>query len=261
MGRFKSKLEYVILFSLLIVFGMFLVGLCYAQVGPEEDSPLRVPEPGSLALISTGGVFGYLIRFARRRFQDFKRFFDIVVSVTGLVITSPIIALTGLIIRIVSAGPIFFKQERVGLDGTVFNIYKLRTMKVGAEKDTGPVWAKEDDPRLIKFGKIIRKMHIDELPQLVNVLKGEMSTIGPRPERPAFVQRLEQEVKDYRKRLKVKPGITGLAQVWHKYDETIEDVKRKIKFDLLYIRRMCLWVDMRILAMTVVAVLTGKGAR
>ena len=130
-----------------------------------------------------------------------------------------------------------------------------------AEKITGPVWANERDPRVTLVGRLLRRMRIDEFPQLINVLKGQMSIIGPRPERPIFARRLESEIKDYGKRLNVKPGITGLAQVWHKYDETIEDVKRKLKLDLLYIRKMCLWVDMRILALTIIAVLTGKGAR
>jgi len=134
-------------------------------------------------------------------------------------------------------------------------------MKVDAEKNTGPMWAQEDDPRLIKFGKVIRKTHIDELPQLYNVLVGDMSIVGPRPERPELVEKLKEQITDYEKRLQVKPGITGLAQVWHKYDETIKDVKKKIKYDLLYIREMCLMVDLRILARTFVVVLTGRGAR
>ena len=143
----------------------------------------------------------------------------------------------------------------------MFDIYKIRTMRVDAEKYTGPVWAKEDDPRLIKFGKIIRKLHIDELPQLYNVVKGDMSIVGPRPERPVFVEKLCEEILDYKKRIKVRPGITGLAQVRHKYDETIADVRKKVKYDLLYIREMCFMVDLRILLRTVVVAVTGKGAR
>lgn len=218
------------------------------------------PEPGSLALISTG-IFGWVVGFARRRFQQFKRCFDVVGSAVGIVLVSPIVAFAAIVIKTVSPGPAFFRQERVGRGGKIFNMYKLRTMRLDAEKDTGPVWAKEGDSRYIKSGRIIRKMHIDELPQLINVLKGEMSIIGPRPERPVFVEELSREITDYKKRLKVKPGITGLAQVRQKYDETIKDVRRKVKFDLLYVRRMCLWVDMRILALTAVVALTGKGAR
>jgi lipopolysaccharide/colanic/teichoic acid biosynthesis glycosyltransferase len=134
-------------------------------------------------------------------------------------------------------------------------------MEVDAEKYTGPVWAEEDDPRLIRFGKIIRKLHLDELPQLFNVLKGNMSIVGPRPERPVFVKQLSGKITDYRKRLNAKPGITGLAQVVHKYDETIADVKKKVKYDLLYIREMCLMVDIRILLRTIIVSVTGRGAR
>lgn len=232
---------------------------CFAQ--PDPGAAMYVPEPGSLALISTTGLLGCVIRFARRRFQEFKRWFDITASAIGLVLAFPLIVVTAGIIKLVSPGPAFFKQERVGKGGKIFNIYKLRTMKLDAEKETGPVWAQENDSRYIMFGRIIRKAHLDELPQLLNVLRGEMSIIGPRPERPFFVQQLSKEIKDYNKRLQVKPGITGLAQVRQKYDETIEDVRRKVKFDLLYVRRMCLWVDVRILALTVYVALTGKGAR
>jgi exopolysaccharide biosynthesis polyprenyl glycosylphosphotransferase len=253
----KKRLHIDCLIAVAFIFLFFFVRQCFAI---DQENPI-IPEPASLALVSSTGLLGFLIRFARRRFAEFKRIFDIVVSVTGLVLTAPFLVFTAVLIKIVSSGPVFFRQQRVGQGGEAFQMYKLRTMKINAEKDTGPVWAKENDSRLIMFGRIIRKAHIDELPQLFNVLKGQMSIIGPRPERPVFVKKLKQDIPDYLKRLKVKPGITGLAQVWHKYDETIEDVKKKIKLDLLYIRKMCLWVDMRILALTVVAVLTGKGAR
>ena len=153
-------------------------------------------------------------------------------------------------IKIVSPGPVTFKQQRVGQNGEIFNLYKLRTMRIDAERDTGPVWAKKRDARLIKCGHLLRSTHIDELPQLVNVVKGDMSIVGPRPERPFFVEKLSKEIEDYKKRHRVKPGITGLAQVWHKYDETLKDVKKKIKYDLLYIRKMCPLVDFRILLRT-----------
>jgi len=207
------------------------------------------------------GFIGWVIRFARKRFQEFKRIFDVVSSAIGIVMVSPVIALTAVVVKTVSPGPIFFKQQRVGLNGRLFDIYKIRTMRLDAEKTTGPVWAQENDPRLIKFGKLIRKMHIDELPQLYNVLKGEMSIVGPRPERPVFVKELSSQIADYPKRIQVKPGITGLAQVWHKYDETLQDVRKKVKYDLLYIREMCLMVDIRILLRTVLVSARGKGAR
>jgi lipopolysaccharide/colanic/teichoic acid biosynthesis glycosyltransferase len=253
----KMKLI-LILAGALIILAALVVKFSYAQ--PSHESPFRAPEPGSLALISTG-IFGWLAGFARRRFTEFKRFFDTLVSAIGIVIAMPIIAITGMVIKIVSPGPIFFRQERVGWDGRIFKIYKIRTMELDAEKYTGPVWARENDPRLIKFGRLIRKMHIDELPQLFNVLKGEMSIVGPRPERPVFVRQLSREVRDYQKRIRVRPGITGLAQIWHKYDETIEDVKKKVRYDLLYIREMCLMVDLRIMLQTIVVAARGKGAR
>lgn len=258
MARVKAKIKFIIVF-LGTVFGViFLINLGYA--GTNNDGILIAPEPQTIALISTG-IFGWIVRFARKRFLKFKRYFDVIVSSIGLVFAVPLMAFTGLIIKTVSRGPVFFSQERVGLNGERFKIYKLRTMGVDAEKITGPIWAREDDPRLIKFGKIIRKLHFDELPQLFNVLKGEMSIVGPRPERPVFVEKLSHEIPDYKKRLNVKPGITGLAQVVHKYDETIKDVKKKVRYDLLYIREMCLMVDIRILLRTIVVSLQGKGAR
>ena len=219
-----------------------------------------MPEPNTIALVSTG-VLGFMTQFARRHFQEFKRVFDNIAAGVGIVMAAPVILFTAIVIKIVSPGPAFFKQERAGWGGKPFYIYKLRTMRVDAEKSTGPTWAEEDDPRLIRFGKLIRKMHIDELPQLFNVLKGDMSIVGPRPERPVFVEKLSKDISDYRKRMNVKPGITGLAQVWHKYDETIADVRKKVKYDLLYIREMCLMVDLRILMRTVIVAALGKGAR
>jgi lipopolysaccharide/colanic/teichoic acid biosynthesis glycosyltransferase len=140
----------------------------------------------------------------------------------------------------------------VGKDHREFTLYKLRTMRVGAESATGPVWAQGDnDPRVTAIGRLLRRTHLDELPQLVNVLKGEMSLVGPRPERPYFVKQLMQQIPDYERRLSVKPGITGLAQVRAGADRNIRDVKRKVKLDCLYIRRMCWWVDFVILFNTV----------
>lgn len=219
-----------------------------------------MPEPNTIALISTGFI-GYMTQFARRHFREFKQIFDNIIAGLGIVIAAPVIFFTAIVIKTVSPGPVFYKQERAGRWGKPFFIYKLRTMRTDAEKTSGPMWAQENDPRLIRFGGMIRKMHIDELPQLYNVLKGEMSIVGPRPERPVFVEKLSNEVVDYQKRLQVRPGITGLAQVWHRYDETIADVRKKVKYDLLYIREMCLMVDLRILLRTVLVAAQGKGAR
>lgn len=259
MKNIKTHINYLIILLFVVTSLFFIISLCYAQ--PEPGQHPTVPEPSSLLLISSTGFVGWLIRFARKRFREFKRVFDIIVSSFGIVVTSPIIFFTAIWVKVVSPGPVFFRQERVGYKGRIFSIYKLRTMKLDAEKETGPVWAAENDPRLIKLGKVIRRLHIDELPQLFNVLKGEMSIVGPRPERPVFVEQLSGEIMDYKKRLRVKPGITGLAQIWHKYDETIQDVKKKIKYDLLYIRKMCLLVDLRILFMTIVVSALGRGAR
>ena len=228
-----------------------------SQPKPEKS---HAPEPSTLFLFLSG-VTGMFVRFARRRFEEFKRMSDIALSIAGLVIISPILIFAAILIKINSKGPIIYKQSRVGKNGRIFKIYKLRTMRQDAEKGIGAVWAQENDPRVTSVGRVLRKAHIDEIPQLLNVLKGEMSIVGPRPERPELARDLKTIICDYEKRLQVKPGITGLAQVWHKYDETIEDVKKKIKYDLLYIRRMCLWVDLRVIAQTFVVVLTGRGAR
>lgn len=258
MKRITSGLRSALALTIILICAFSLIGLSYADSNGQRG--LIAPEPGTMALLSTG-LAGWFIRFARKRFHEFKRAFDMIASSLGLVMVSPIIVMTAIVIKTVSPGPVFFKQERVGWGGKVFDIYKMRTMRVDAEKHTGPVWAKENDPRLIKFGKAIRKLHLDELPQLYNVLKGDMSIVGPRPERPVFVEKLIGEIVDYRKRVNIRPGITGLAQVWHKYDETLKDVKKKVKYDLLYIREMCFMVDLRILLRTVIVCALGKGAR
>lgn len=220
----------------------------------------RAPEPSTVALMGSG-LLAALVRFARRRFEEFKRGFDIVASILGLVLSLPLSLLAIVLIKLESEGPVFFRQTRVGKGGYLFEILKFRTMINDAELQTGPVWAKENDPRVTSFGRFLRKSRIDEIPQLINVLRGEMSIIGPRPERPEFVSMLSEEISDYQKRLKVKPGITGLAQIKQSYDSTIKDVRKKVKFDILYIKRMCFLTDLRILLGTVLVVLTGRGAR
>ena len=230
-------------------------------ISDQTEKPRsRVPEPSTMLLFGSS-ILGMVVSFVRRTYHVAKRAFDIIASLLGIIFLSPLFLLTAILIKCTSKGPVLFTQTRVGQDGKLFEIYKFRTMKVDAEKETGPIWAADNDPRLIPMGRSLRKAHIDEIPQFFNILKGEMSLIGPRPERPAFVQKLKKEITNYEKRLAVKPGVTGLAQVWHKYDETIEDVRKKIKYDLLYIRKLCLWTDVRILLRTIRVVFTGEGAR
>ncbi len=226
----------------------------------SETSKARAPEPSTMALFGSG-ILGMIISFVRRTYAIAKRVFDIMISVLAFIVLSPLMLATAILIKLTSRGSILFTQERVGKDEVVFKIYKFRTMRVDAEKETGPIWAAQNDNRLTPVGGFLRRTHIDEIPQFINVLKGEMSVIGPRPERPMFVERFRKEIRDYEKRLVVKPGITGLAQVWHKYDETIEDVRKKIKYDILYIRKICLWTDLRIILRTIRVIFTGEGAR
>jgi exopolysaccharide biosynthesis polyprenyl glycosylphosphotransferase len=188
-----------------------------------------------------------------------KRLLDIVVSSLVLLIGSPLWLSVAALIRITSHGPAIFSQERVGQYGRLFTMYKFRTMLDDAESDTGPVWATEDDPRYTRIGRWLRRTRFDEVPQLINVLKGDMSLVGPRPERQFFVEKLVKEVPLYRRRLRVKPGITGIAQVKWKYDQSVEDVRQKVKYDLFYISNMSLRMDLKILFATVRTMLSGKG--
>ncbi|MCX5704134.1 MAG: sugar transferase, partial [Candidatus Omnitrophica bacterium] len=145
----------------------------------------------------------------RKSFDKFKRISDIALSILGLTVVSPILLFTAILIKLNSQGPVLYKQNRVGKNGKIFRIYKLRTMRIDAEKNTGAVWAKLNDPRITAVGRVLRKTHIDEIPQLLNVLKGEMSIVGPRPERPEIVTDLKTIIRDYEKRLQITPGITG----------------------------------------------------
>ena len=188
-----------------------------------------------------------------------KRVLDVLFSFIILVVSFPVVLISAIAIKLDSEGPVFFTQERCGMNGELFRMVKFRSMFVDAEKRTGPVWSTKDDPRITRVGKVIRKLRIDEIPQMANVLKGEMSMVGPRPERPFFVEKLAEEIPYYKRRLKVRPGITGWAQVKHKYDETIEDVKVKLRYDLFYIENMSLRMDFKIIFRTVFVVLFGKG--
>jgi lipopolysaccharide/colanic/teichoic acid biosynthesis glycosyltransferase len=164
-------------------------------------------------------------------------------------------------IKLDSKGPVLFSQERVGEDGEIFKVYKFRSMKEDAEALSGPVWAEEDDPRITRMGRIIRKLRIDELPQLWNVLKGDMSFVGPRPERPYFVEKLKTKIPYYKERFAVKPGVTGWAQVMYGYGATEKDALEKLKYDLYYIKNMSLIMDLMVIFHTVKIVLLGRGSR
>ena len=191
--------------------------------------------------------------------QSTKRLFDIGVALIVLVAGLPLWLGVALGVRTTSSGPAIYRQNRVGRKGRNFTMYKFRTMRQDAEVASGPVWATEDDPRYTGFGRWLRKMRLDEAPQLWNVLKGEMSLVGPRPERPFFVEKLRKEIPLYSRRHRVKPGITGWAQVmWH-YDSSLEDVQQKVKYDLFYIENMSLRMDFKILFRTVRTVVMGVG--
>ncbi|WP_421381502.1 sugar transferase [Bacillus salacetis] len=193
----------------------------------------------------------------KRMYLALKRFVDIMISAVACVVALPIILLAVIAIRLESKGNPFFIQERSGLNGKKFKIMKLRSMRVDAEKN-GPQWAQKNDTRVTQVGKFIRKTRIDELPQLYNVLKGDMSIFGPRPERPMFVEQFNKEIPGFEKRLLVKPGLTGWAQVNGGYDITPEE---KLKLDLYYIENMSPSLDTKIILKTLKVLLTGEGAR
>jgi lipopolysaccharide/colanic/teichoic acid biosynthesis glycosyltransferase len=224
-----------------------------------------------------------------------KRLLDIVVAAAMLVLLSPILLLVGVAVRLTSRGPVIFRQTRVGLNlrdkpssredrrnqhydvpeclerrsghdrrnsvnyGRPFTLYKFRTMRVDAEKN-GAQFATQGDPRVTPIGRFLRKTRLDELPQLWNVLRGEMSLVGPRPERPEFIEQLSNEIPDYLNRLGLKPGLTGPAQVINGYDNDLDGFRRKVALDLLYLQNCCLLNDLKILLRTVKVVLTGSGA-
>lgn len=187
-----------------------------------------------------------------------KRIFDILLSAIGLVALIPLFAVVALLIKLESGGPVLYKQPRVGLFNREFRVVKFRSMTIDAEAD-GAKWATKDDVRVTRVGKFLRKTRIDELPQLVNVLSGKMSLIGPRPEREVFIDELETEIPYYRFRHAVRPGITGLAQVKYPYGASVEDAQWKHRYDLHYIKHQTAWMDAKIIFWTVKTILFAKG--
>lgn len=201
----------------------------------------------------------YGFKILRSQIQNnIKRVFDIIMAIIIGVMTLPVMAVAAIIVRLESPGPIMYSQDRVGENGKEFKVHKFRSMRNDAEKD-GAKWAQVNDPRVTKFGNFMRKTRIDELPQLINVLKGEMSFIGPRPERMVFIKELEKEIPYYNLRHMVKPGLTGWAQVMYPYGASVEDARRKLEYDLYYIKHHSLYLDLMIMFMTFKTVVFGKG--
>ncbi len=196
-----------------------------------------------------------------QRHRLLKRFTDLVIGLAFLALVGPLCLLVALIVKLESPGPVFYRQERVGLNGRTFKLWKFRSMHAEAEADGVPRWATARDDRVTGFGRFIRKCRIDEIPQVLNVLSGEMSFIGPRPERPFFVDQLKQQIPYYDMRHRVRPGITGWAQVNHPYGASIEDARQKLSYDLYYLKNNDFLLDLAILVQTVRVVLFSQGAR
>jgi exopolysaccharide biosynthesis polyprenyl glycosylphosphotransferase len=187
--------------------------------------------------------------------------YSLSIAVLGLVCLAPLMLLTALVVKLSSTGPVLYRQRRVGKDGKIFTVYKFRSMYTDAEARTGAVWATRDDPRITQAGKWLRRLRLDEVPQLWNVVKGEMSIVGPRPERPEFVEVLSAQIPYYRQRLAVKPGITGWAQINHKYGDTELDALIKLEYDLYYIKNLAAALDFYIIFHTVKVMLLSRGAQ
>jgi len=205
-------------------------------------------------------IFAEGFRFSTG-FMLLRRTLSVLVSLTCLLLVLPVIPLVILAIRLDSKGPVLYKQQRVGRNNVPFYVYKFRTMKTDAEAETGPVWAGQDDPRITRIGKFLRASRLDEIPQLWNVLRGDMAFVGPRPERPEFVEWLTKEIPYYPLRHVVRPGVTGWAQVRYKYGNSVEDTKEKLQYDLFYIKNASLGLDLLIMFQTVKTIILRRGAQ
>jgi exopolysaccharide biosynthesis polyprenyl glycosylphosphotransferase len=213
----------------------------------------RKIQPSQLIFSSTLGP--------RSQALAFQKIYSLALGLFGMAVTLPFMLIAAVAVKLSSKGPILYRQRRVGLDGRTFTLYKFRSMYVDAEARTGAVWAKKDDPRITPVGKWLRKLRLDELPQFWNVVKGDMGIVGPRPERPEFVELLAQQIPYYRQRLAVKPGITGWAQINHKYGDTQLDAMIKLEFDLYYIKHIAPALDLYIIFHTIKVMLLSRGAQ
>jgi len=205
-----------------------------------------------------------------------NRLVNVILALAALTIALPVLLVIAVAVKLSSRGPVFYTQERVGLDrrqrgdginhrrhrdvgGRPFTIYKFRTMRVDAERESGAIWAQREDPRVTPVGRLLRQYRLDELPQLLNVVRGEMNIVGPRPERPTIFAELREHIAEYPLRQRAKPGITGLAQINHHYDRSLDDVRTKVQYDLEYIRRQSLGQDIRIMLKTIPVILLRRG--
>jgi len=219
-----------------------------------------MPEPMTVVMVGAGGG-SVLFGVARRHFKLFKELMDLLGGVAAAILFAPVMIVCAVLIKVSDpTGPVLYRQVRVGLDGRLFTIYKLRTMYVDAEARGGAQWAGQNDPRVIPACRWMRSSHVDELPQLFNILKGEMSLVGPRPERPEMFEELTRYLPRYEERLAVKPGLTGLAQIYNGYDTDMESVRRKLEYDLQYIQNMNLGLEVKLIFATV-AKFRDEGAR
>jgi sugar transferase (PEP-CTERM system associated) len=235
-----------------------------AGVHVNEITTFLERETGRVDLRSTNPswlIFSDGFSSGRRLSSVAKRVFDVMASGVLLVLTVPLVMLTALFIRLESRGPAFYRQTRVGLFGQEFDILKLRSMRIDAEVAGKAVWAEKDDPRITRVGRVIRMLRIDELPQVWTVLKGEMSFVGPRPERPSFVKELAEQMPYYAERHMVKPGITGWAQINYPYGASMQDARAKLEYDLYYAKNYTPFLDVVILLQTIRVVLFPEGAR
>ncbi len=241
------------------------------QPSPQLLTGSMAPAPARVRVSGAQAVVEVVQDLAAHRAMNF------LIAAIALFVALPLLLLIAIAIKFTSRGPVFYTQERVGLDrrtvngqressrrsrdlgGQPFTIYKFRTMRVDAEAHSGAVWATQNDPRVTPVGRFLRQYRLDEIPQLLNVMRGEMNIVGPRPERPTIFAELREHIKEYPLRQRAKPGITGLAQIHHHYDRSMDDVRTKVRFDLEYIRRQSLREDLRIMLRTIPVILFRRG--